>query len=279
MDFAGWQLPGVLSAGATFTSVYAAFARLDRIQSRANRQFVSRWLLGLKTNGTDWRVFFVEVFGRFFGRKHLSWRCVIASFGLSVLLVSVVVLISFLRTVDPVTQVENLVDFGVIAATACIADYASLGKTRLLLTSRLLQGKGAAFLLLVVAADFVATTLCYLFVLSALVVLALLMSGRRGWNELPDIFLLWFKTLAGDVRQNWRSGASFFELSYAAALLTSAWLWAYMVAAALWRAVASLPNVLRNLGKVVDMHEHPIRSLGFVASVISAGVVGLFSVL
>ena len=35
------------SAAATFGAVYATFARFDRVQSRNNRRFVSRWLKGL----------------------------------------------------------------------------------------------------------------------------------------------------------------------------------------------------------------------------------------
>jgi hypothetical protein len=75
MDIFGYHIPGLIGVGATFGSVYGAFAKFDADQSEENRQFVREWLLGLKVDDQQWARFFKELFTRVFGDRHLSWKC------------------------------------------------------------------------------------------------------------------------------------------------------------------------------------------------------------
>jgi hypothetical protein len=54
VDILGYQLPSLIGVGATFTSIYAAFAKFDTDQSEENRKFVREWLLGIKMDDRYW---------------------------------------------------------------------------------------------------------------------------------------------------------------------------------------------------------------------------------
>lgn len=60
------------------------------------------------------------------------------------------------------------------------------------------------------------------------------------------------------------------QAMYLLALLTSAWLWVYMMVAAALRLLSYVPVVVRKLSKVMDMDEHPVRSIGYIAAALSA---------
>jgi hypothetical protein len=61
--------------------------------------------------------------------------------------------------------------------------------------------------------------------------------------------------------------------------MTSAWLWLYILTAAAIRLFLVVPLLLRVLPRVVDIDQHPVRSLGFLIAAISAGTVGVISAL
>ena len=87
VDIGGLHIPTLGSAAATFGAVYATFARFDRVQSRNNRRFVSRWLKGLTLPRDEtWNDFFLELFTYLFGPRHLSLRCAVTSVLLSIFL-------------------------------------------------------------------------------------------------------------------------------------------------------------------------------------------------
>jgi hypothetical protein len=65
---------------------------------------------------------------------------------------------------------------------------------------------------------------------------------------------------------------------YGVAILTSAWLWAYVASAQVMRLLACVPRFLHALSKVADIKEHPVRVLGFVAALITAAGVAVLSI-
>src|ERR1043166_7177601 len=69
------------------------------------------------------------------------------------------------------------------------------------------------------------------------------------------------------------------HLLYAAALLTSAWLWIYLIAAYTMRIISFLPILVRGLSNIMDFEEHPVRSLGYIAASCSAAVIGAITLL
>jgi hypothetical protein len=64
------------------------------------------------------------------------------------------------------------------------------------------------------------------------------------------------------------------RMLFLAPLLTSAWLWVYLVVAYGMRLASHLPSWLRPLSKVMDFEHHPVRTIGYVAATVSAAIVG-----
>src|ERR1700730_1513199 len=168
MDIGGVHLPTFIGAtggaGIAFTAVYGTFSRFEKIQSRKNRLFVSRWLLGLQVPKEGSEEFFVELFNRLFGPKHWSVRCAIASFVLSASLIAVAALGVYLgfweeagRSGISFQPGSNVLLLAFWVAGACLVDYFSLWKTRLILT-RLSALRSTVASLYFIIADFVITS-------------------------------------------------------------------------------------------------------------------------
>lgn len=68
-------------------------------------------------------------------------------------------------------------------------------------------------------------------------------------------------------------------LFYFAAFLTSAWLWAYILIAYALRLLRSVPGVVRFLSKIMDLNEHPVRSVGYVVAAVSSMIIAVITVL
>ena len=163
MGMVGYHLPSILTAVIAFVAVLVAFARFDGDQSGDTRHFVRDWLLGLKVDDRKWKQFFEELFARFFGPKHLSWKCASRSFLLSaILLIAVYALWNvtwdwpkFRGFNDPFVSTIAVVLIG-----AVIVNYLSLWKTRALLT-RVGSLQNAFVAAAIVVGDILATTVIF----------------------------------------------------------------------------------------------------------------------
>lgn len=297
MDIAGAHLPTALSlgasAGASFAAVYGIFAKFDGIQSRANRHFVSRWLLHLSIPDRDWGTFFVELLAKFFGAQHWSLKCI----GRSVLLSSVLYLIVNGRWLVESEHWVGIMGYRHILESIApsfvgmlVINYLALWKTRLFL--KYLLGTGDLLTsLLIVAGDFLLSSALYLVLDSAFATVPYVVFGhprfqlRSGQLYLhhPDFwsqFNFDFWLILGQI-----TDASSFVTgnlvagSYMVALLTSAWLWAYVISAPLLRAVTYVPAFLGFLSKIANLDEHPVKAIGFVAALASAGIVAVVNLL
>jgi hypothetical protein len=273
MDLAGIHIPtlvsGGVSVGVTFATVFKTFSHFDKIQSRTNRRFVSRWLLGLSVPQTEWNAFFTELFAVFFGPKHLSMQCVWRSLILSSGLVTAASLYVIykhneLNTIQHAKEWATL--YSILILTGCIVDYFSLWKTRIILT------KVPYFriwnVILTIGLDFAITTLVY----CAFCVFFQI--------EIYDVHFASWDGIFGTVFllvRNILIGSSNFSLFYCVTLLTSAWLWAYLLVNYIMRGVSYIPGCIRKLSKIADLQEHPVRTLGFVTAAFSAGVVSILN--
>lgn len=140
MDIFGLHLSSFAAAAAAFVAVLGAFARFDKDQSDDNRKFVRDWLRGLNVDDRQWTTFFTNLFEKFFGAKHLSMKCVRRSFGLSIVLI-ILLLWAMKREFDFFGYEFNTTTHGVMKfvifvvgtflACGCITDYFSLWKTNL----------------------------------------------------------------------------------------------------------------------------------------------------
>ena len=193
VDIGGLHIPTLGSAAATFGAVYATFARFDRVQSRNNRRFVSRWLKGLTLPRDEtWNDFFLELFTYLFGPRHLSLRCAVTSVLLSIFLVTLI-----LAVTGFLSQETVVVKYGLwmpliitpedkrriavyLVVVGCVCDYLSLWKTRFLLTR--VRSASFARLLCLAFGDFAATTLLYLLVRVAIITMVELYQRRHGYH-------------------------------------------------------------------------------------------------
>src|SRR5262245_15111172 len=94
---------------------------------------------GLRVDYQRWGQFFEELFARFFGNRHLSFKCVTRSFLLSTILVAAIWLFFSLPELK---RFGRLVLPELDAVVDCITDYLTLWKTRILLTKSHLLNKG-----------------------------------------------------------------------------------------------------------------------------------------
>lgn len=294
MDIVGYHIPVIVTAATAattaFTAVLGAFARFDKDQSDDNRKFVRDWLLGLKVDTGSWNQFFLELFSRFFGSKHLSLKCVTRSFTLSFGIITGILLVFTVRrvltgesTID--SETSNFYPFGLALACGIVADYFSLWKTRFILTRINLFSNWFVALAAVIG-DFLATTL----ILEIMYSIAMI---------LDEIFIaLWFDAglfplgpaalhaalfakiiLFGGVLEYPPKFDSMGAWLYVAALLTSAWLWVYLLVAYGMRGFGVLLRWIAPLSKFMDFENHPVRTIGYVAATISAVVVGVFGII
>ena len=273
MDILGFHIPSLIGVGATFTSVYAAFARLDADQSEENRKFVREWLLGMKLDDRYWAEFFKDVFARVFGDRHFSVKCIRRSALFSISLCAVIFLIGYRWLGDGNPAVYLLLTV-IWTVSAIIADYLSLWKTRILLTRSSLLSNGLTAMVVVVVDAF--ATLVFAIAAGGIIVLIAYLGGDKTSLSIPELMLLMTKTafswphIAHD-----QTGIG--RLMFLAPLFTSAWLWVYLVVAYAMRAANYLPSWLRPLSRVMDFESHPVRTIGYVAATVSAMIVGIIT--
>jgi hypothetical protein len=274
----GYHFPSLAGAVTAFAAVYGAFAKFDADQSPDNREFVRRWLLGLSVDSNEWDRFFYELFARFFGSKHLSLRCIKASFILSTLIVGAICLVwearLFGKADNPYLDDKDVIDLIIVflpaVAIACVTDYLSLWKTRLILTKSNLLRHGFAGVMIVVG-DAIATLVIYgaVYLVAAEVVLWL---NPQRQIYLSDVIAQIYATLIGE------AGPAPFRMLSLAPLFTSAWLWIYLIVAYCMRLLSLVPPLLQALSRVMDFGKHPVRTIGYVAATLSAAVVGIITV-
>jgi hypothetical protein len=291
VDLIGYHLPSFAGAAATFAAVYGAFAKFDSDQSDDNRHFVRDWLLGLKVDDQQWKVFFVDLFAKLFGEEHLSLKCAWRSCSLSVALIFGIYLLQDIKNwqeffkfslfAHPYFTAITILIASVLSG--CLVDYLSLWKTRLLLT-RVKVLRNGFITAMIVVGDFAATTLIFV----AINVIAIFLwvmwytSGLGSGFHYPNVHIEQVMLGTWNIISNefLYPGTVFpLWLLYLAALLTSAWLWAYVVVAYGMRGLNLLPRWLKPLSKVMDFENHPVRSIGYIAAMFSAVITGIFAAL
>jgi hypothetical protein len=139
---------------------------------------------------------------------------------------------------------------------ACLTDYFSLWKTRYFLTAAFPLQKPLVGLL-VVALDLFVTVIVFAVAYGATLLLLYL--------TFPD-FLESMNGAPPDILA-------------VAPLLTSAWLWVYLIVAYLVRGLNMIPSVAAALAKIMDFDMHPVRTVGYVAAAASALTIGVSSLL
>jgi hypothetical protein len=265
-----------VAGAATFGSVYKAFKAFDSDQSDEQRHFVRDWLLGLTVDEQKWQVFYRELFAKFFGNKHLSWKCARRSFSLSASLIAAISFVWYLsspiawRDITYLDAGWLLRYVGIIVVFGCVADYLSLWKTRIVLT-KVTFSQNALLQLAIVEGDFVATTIIYCVTYGIVMFVAMVQEGPLRINDNTILFNFVCSIFAFDINS--------FYLLYLAGLLTSAWLWVYLIVAYGMRTAGRLPSALKLLSKIQGFEEHPVRTIGYVAAAASTVIVVILTVI
>jgi len=269
MDLFGYHIPSLAAVAAAWVAFYKAFAQFDNDQSEANRRLVRDWIVGVKVDEQKWSQFFKDLFASLFGSRQLSLKCVIRSCLLSIFLI--ILILTFLYAEDRNTLLyfgpSFLFEAALCAALiACSTDYLSLWKTRFLLT-RTASFQNIFVVVLVLIGDVVATTVLYLLIGTAVWTIWGSYINREPISFLS--FIVEFKNLISGTFSPSPQTTPF----YLAALLTSAWLWLYLVVAYAMRILSLVPYWAKLLSTVSDFDNHPVRTIGYVAATASAAIV------
>ena len=173
--------------------------------------------------------------------------------------------------------------------SGCTIDYLSLWKTRYLLT-RLVAFRGSVQSVGIIFLDAFATSALFS---SAYLIAAVIEASwdfsffsfeyfihryNLFFNLIKGDFLDFFFVNSGNLSPNGDSVLPVWGL-YAVAMLTSAWLWVYLIAAYASRAINDMPQLIRVLSRFLDFDGHPAKAIGYVAAAASALIVGLLSII
>jgi hypothetical protein len=262
--------------------------------SAKNKSNLASWLKG-EANPliqADWDRFFFECFSGLFGLCHLSVACARRSIQLSVLILAIALTYwwhrhpqEFNATVETLKS-DPSERWGFIGVffLACIVDFFSLWKTRLLLTNVLRLSRSIS-ILGVVLVDAILTSA---FFASCYVV------SETLWEWMFIRTLHTFGTLYTsfadlNVEIMWRMLTASPPISpfpipllWLCAMMTSAWLWLYILVGMAIRATQFFPRIFLPVSTFLDLDHHPMKILGLAAGVMAFMMVqflSLFSLL
>jgi hypothetical protein len=272
MDYSVPQfLTYVVAWFATIGGIWALFDRAETVVHPKIRGRLSDWLTA-KTpiQIEDWPGMFASVFDRVFGKKHISWRCFRRSAIVSVISVGIMSLV--VTAVHGAGQgvwdilsdapLANAILFAAyVVLLNLLPDYVSLLETRLLI--RFMSAARILIHPLFLILDAAFTTLIFgIAVWLTAWMLSSLTSGEPlELSELPSL-------IAG-AATFWNDDAyAVSGIFLYSTFVTSAWIWLFVVSGLVVRSLSAIGLAIRKLGKIFDVEEKPLRSIGFVSMVL-----------
>ena len=158
-----------------------------------------------------------------------------------------------------------------------IPDYISVLKTRIVILVLKNTAVSTLSLVLTIMIDFIISIWVFFanFVIFQMVILYLFVGFSGHWSNslIVDMFIFGILFTAESALMT-MNGVIFFYIPIAnifwASMLSSIWLWTYILSALAARALLASKPVLRRLVYFLDFAEHPIRSLGVVAGAVMA---------
>jgi hypothetical protein len=279
------------SLAVLFGSIYGAFAVCD---ANTSKQVKADYALVLKTGKyvnliNAFPATVLSIFEQLFGRTHVSWKCFRRSAYVS--LASILLLFT-LSGLHGSFHLRDLLGrdwlFGweinlfvlVYAVWSVLQDYLNLAKTRALLKIFNLPRRRSLFVLIVVAiGDFVIwiilfwVTSLFLFIFVEIVVgnglkylnFNVLFSWDYLSSKVPDAIPNLFSASHTPVK---------ITNYFWAGMVPSMWLWLNVVAISVTIFMNKASRVFEVLFYMLDVDEHPVRSVGFVAASIITGIYG-----
>jgi hypothetical protein len=257
----------VVVAGA----VIGVFELGERLASQPAKAALSKWLLTFDIrkaealpDGTR------DLFDKIFGERHLSLKCFVRSTAFSLVAMTLLSLL-WLSHHREYHFFDLLFDDSgrLWIAWNILIDYISLLKTRIILRAltRMQLGPAGAFALLI--ADFVVYIV--LFGIGSFVILYAYVQISE-FPTLVNPFYLpsWRKHLSlillTPITPDW-----FFSIFFWAGFAPSIWMWLYILALFVTRALIRSEPLLVWLRWVFDVEKNPVRSIGAVAAGLAFG--------
>jgi hypothetical protein len=301
-DFVGPAGKPVAIAGITFSAFQAVESLVSDDLKKAASEFIGAFDVrsaAFLPVGTQ------NLFQHVFGRKHISFTCVVRSILFSIIALSTVGLYAYLfhlkELMDSITWINNYrVGIGngynrhfLLSLTfwVLIIDYISLYKTRLIL-NYIKKCKYWFFIIFIILTDAV-VGVC-IFGIGASVAKAIaglpIAITFQDWLSitLHAMFTRFANYLSSDLQHilvfNYIVQYGVFKsIAFFASFLPSIWLWIYVISLALTRVILRSERLLFWLRWALPLGTKPFRSVGAVAAIfvfvltsISMGIAAVF---
>jgi hypothetical protein len=255
-----------------FGSVLGVFELGERLASQRAKDALSRWLLtfnvrqaGALPDGTQ------ELFAIIFGKRHFSLKCFVRSVAFSLGAMAFIGILCL--SISPNVFFSNLIDKPgwLWLLWNIIIDYISLFKTRVILrTLTRMQLVTTVVAIAILVMDFLLYTI--LFGIGAMIIGTLYVELFL----LPDLGNPIYIFLAGlsverltrivltPVNPDW-----FFFIFFWAGFAPSLWMWLYILALFVTRALLRSERIVNWLRWFLDVEKNPFRSIGAVAAALA----------
>ncbi len=265
------DLVELLGGSAIILAVLAVFWKGDDCISKEFRDDLAAWLILLKPPPGNSPVVqsVLAMFEKFFGERHLSWKCLSRSFVLSAVFFFSVVLLMRLFLPDsrqPLGDEEITASniFMLLLAGLLfngIGDYPALYVTRKVLQQSLKKSMSLSWAIFF---DLVFTALIIFVIILVIIWLFTQAFGATSSGLLTTafVFLYGFLGAFGFDADGIDSPLGFAVLF--TAFITSIWLWAAALGTLLIRLLARSGPILSALQYALPIEEKPIRSMGIV---------------
>lgn len=245
--------------------VWVAFDRLEKVANEELRLRVGVWLLS--TSERFWvptLEHINDLFNRFFGKNHLTWKCFFLSINISffsfvlfgILILGIQGSLEFLGH-----PLLFLIQFGIILVINFFMDFLSLWESRLVL-NQMTKAKGLWGIICWLFIDFLASS--SIFYVPIFLGIAIDKPGHllTYFFSLPFMGLKAFSVpLDGPYDFLMKTG-------YLTTYTTSYWIWVYVITASLSRFFTQAEK-LKTIALWLDIDTQPIRAGGYIASAIT----------
>jgi len=256
-------------AAVWFAALWASLLFIRKVSKDADndldpekRKALGEELLRIKDrDASSWVPDFTSVFDRFFGKKHLSWKCFYRS-----ALISTFVLIVLFYLYDPIGMAGNepndkykLLGLAIISALLLnvFIDYISLLETRVILYART-----PVFIKIILDAIITILLVFTWIIFFSFLVNLLLWSLNSPFVEI-NIFELvtkFWKDLFDDSRRD----STLMRITLATSFTTSIWLWLHGLSQVLIRSLSHVQGFMGWL----NVKETPLRAIGTTINLI-----------
>lgn len=278
------MLSAIVVACGYMVAVFGFFSKVEEIVPNAFKERLGATLENTGHINKESAVnYFPQLFNSFFGERHWTLKCVVRSCTLSISVTAFMLVVWLVRYQDDipytirVTGLNSLI-FSVLASIflLCIPNYISLYKSRILMKVMRQRSFSTIGVLFIAIADFflsILVLILFIYLMSHLFQYSILGDFLSSINPSMafsyDSINTWYIDQAFLLRDPYSvdfpdsipAGVFFY-----ATAITSIWLLLFIVSTSLIRLLSRI-SLLKT---VLNLKEHPIKSIGLIAGLITA---------